>query len=178
MRRRSLLTLAMALPLAALARRAGAAQSFVFDSIDGGQYDLADWRGQPVMVVNTASLCGFTPQFDALQQLYDTYADRGLVVLAVPSNDFAQELSSDVEVSEFCEMNFNLTLPMTTISHVRGPDAHPFYAWLRDTARFRPSWNFNKVLLDGDGRVVRTFNAMTDPMSRRIRREIEPLLPR
>lgn len=178
MQRRPFLAALLAAPFLAPTRPARATQGFVFDSIDGGQYDMADWRDRPVLVVNTASLCGFTPQYDALQQLHDTYADRGLVVLAVPSNDFAQELGSDAEVAEFCEVNFNLTMPMTTITHVRGAAAHPFYAWLRDEVRFRPSWNFNKVLLDGEGRVVQTYNSMTDPMSRQIRREIEPLLPR
>ncbi|MEM7723583.1 MAG: glutathione peroxidase [Pseudomonadota bacterium] len=174
MHRRTVLTAALTLPFAGLAR---AANGFRFDSIDGGEYVLDDWRGRPVLVVNTASLCGFTYQYDALQTLQDTYADQGLVVLAVPSDDFAQELGSEEEVAEFCEVNFNLTLPMTTITPVRGRDAHPFYAWLRDEERFVPNWNFNKVLLDGAGRVVGHYGSNTDPMSPRLRREIEALLP-
>ena len=101
-----------------------------FDSIDGGDLRVSDWRGQPVLLVNTASRCGFTYQYDGLQELYDRYRDRGLVVLAVPSNDFRQELSSEEEVKEFCEVNFGLDIPMTTITPVRGSQAHPLYASL------------------------------------------------
>lgn len=173
MQRRSLILALAALPFATPVRASG---RFRFDAIDGGSYDLADWRGQPVMVVNTASLCGFTPQFDDLQALHDSYGPRGLVVLAVPSDDFRQELADNDAVVEFCEVNFNLTLPMTTITPVRGPDAHPFYAWLRDTYGFQPGWNFNKVLLDGEGRMVASFGSSTRPTSARIRREIEALL--
>src|SRR5690606_32147112 len=111
----------------ALPARAG----FSFASIDGGTIALDDWAGKPVLVVNTASLCGFAPQFDELQALHDSYGPRGLLVLAVPSNDFRQELGTDAEVRDYCAANFDLTLPMTTISHVRGPEAHPFYLWMK-----------------------------------------------
>jgi glutathione peroxidase len=176
MHRRSLIATLAALPLAALARPAQAQASFIFDSIDGGLYDMAEWRGRPVLVVNTASLCGYTPQYDELQALHEEYGSRGLVVLAVPSDDFRQELASDEAVAEFCEVNFDLTLPMTTITPVRGSAAHPFYRWLRDSYGYTPTWNFNKVLLDGEGRVVDTFGSNTRPTSRRVRREIEALL--
>jgi glutathione peroxidase len=176
MYRRSLLATLAALPFATPSRPAQAQASFRFDSIDGGVYDMADWRGRPVLVVNTASLCGYTPQYDELQALHEEYGARGLVVLAVPSNDFRQELASEAEVAEFCEVNFNLPLPMTTITPVRGSGAHPFYRWLRDSYGYGPTWNFNKVLLDGEGRVVDTFGSNTRPTARRIRREIEALL--
>jgi glutathione peroxidase len=176
MHRRSLIAALTALPLAGLARPVAAQGAFRFDSIDGGTYDMADWRGRPVMVVNTASLCGYTPQYDELQTLHEEYGPRGLVVLAVPSNDFRQELASDDAVAEFCEVNFNLTLPMTTITPVRGANAHPFYRWLREAHGFEPGWNFNKVLLDGEGRLVGTFGSNTRPTSRRILREVEALI--
>lgn len=159
-----------------LAAGAAAAKDFVFDSIDGGQIRLSDYAGQPVLVVNTASLCGFTPQYEGLQALYDRYRGAGLVVLAVPSDDFNQELASEDEVKEFCEITFGLDMPMTTITPVRGRGAHPFYAWLREDAGFEPSWNFNKVLLDGEGRVVATFGATARPLSRRMTQPIEALL--
>ena len=159
--------------VALLALPALAAGRFVFASIDGGTLDLADWRGRPVLVVNTASLCGFTPQYEGLQALYDRYRDRGLVVLAVPSNDFRQELGSDAEVKEFCEVNFNLTLPMTEITHVRGPRAHAFYRWLAEDQGFAPRWNFNKVLIGPDGAVVATWGSTTAPLSRAITGAIE-----
>jgi glutathione peroxidase len=175
MHRRSLIAGLAALPaLTTLPARAQA--SFRFDSIDGGQYDMTEWRGRPVLVVNTASLCGYTPQYDELQVLHEDYGPRGLVVLAVPSDDFRQELGSDEDVAEFCEVNFGLTLPMTTITPVRGSDAHPFYRWLRETYGFEPGWNFNKVLLDGQGRMVQSFGSNTRPTGRRMRREIEALL--
>lgn len=177
--RRALIGAAAALPLIPHARAARAEMpGFTFDSIDGNTYDMADWQGRPVLVVNTASLCGFTPQYDDLQALHETYGPRGLTVLAVPSNDFAQELSSEAEVADFCEVNFGLTLPMTTITRVRGRAAHPFYRWLAQEHGIVPGWNFHKVLLDGDGAVVGHYGSSANPMGRRIRREIEALLPR
>lgn len=160
-----------------LAGTAGAAPPDApFASIDGGEVRLSDWAGQPVLVVNTASLCGFTPQYEGLQTLWDTYRDRGLVVLAVPSDDFRQELDDAAEVKEFCEVNFGLTLPMTDITPVRGDKAHPVYQWFRETAGFAPRWNFNKVLIGRDGRVAGTWGSQTDPMSREIRGAVEAQL--
>lgn len=153
-----------------------AMSSFTFPSIDGGEIDLAAWRGQPVLVVNTASRCGYTPQYDGLQELYDTYRDHGLVVLAIPSNDFRQELASDEEVKDFCEVNFGLDFPMTTITSVRGDSAHPFYKWLEAETGFAPSWNFNKVLIAPDGSVAATFGSNARPMSRTVTDAITALL--
>ncbi len=153
-----------------------AMSSFSFPSIDGGELDLATWRGQPVLVVNTASRCGYTRQYDGLQELYDTYRERGLVVLAVPSNDFRQELASDEEVKDFCEVNFGLNFPMTTITSVRGETAHPFYKWLEAESGFSPSWNFNKVLIAPDGSVAATFGSNARPMSRTVTSAITELL--
>jgi glutathione peroxidase len=176
MHRRSLIQGLATLPLAGIAQPVVGQNGFSFASIDGGRYDMEDWRGQPVLVVNTASLCAYTSQYDALQVLHEEYGPDGLVVLAVPSADFRQELDSEAEVAEFCELNFDLTLPMTTITSVRGPDAHPFYRWLRRSYGFEPGWNFNKVLLDGAGRFVQSFGSNTRPTGRRMRREIEALL--
>ncbi|MCV6596232.1 MAG: glutathione peroxidase [Mangrovicoccus sp.] len=152
------------------------AQEFRFDSIDGGEISLADFKGQPVLVTNTASMCGFTPQYDGLQRLHDTYGPKGLVVLAVPSQDFKQEFGSADEVKDFCEVNFDLTMPMTDITHVKGPDAHPFYQWVKAETGFVPRWNFNKILLDGEGQVVASFGSRTKPDGRSITREVEALL--
>jgi len=98
-----------------------------FSSIDGGTLSIEDWRGQPILVVNTASQCGFTGQYSALQNVYDTYSERGLVVLAIPSDSFNQELESAEKVKQFCELNYDLTLPMTDINPAIGLKAHPFY---------------------------------------------------
>lgn len=151
------------------------APSFIFRSIDGGSYDTADWRGKPVLVVNTASMCGFTPQYADLQALSDAYADRA-VVLAVPSDDFRQELGTDAEVKEFCEVNFDLSLPMTTIEHVARDQVHPFYGWVKDTQGFTPGWNFNKILIGPDGRFVKAWGSATKPGSAAITSEIDALL--
>lgn len=147
-----------------------------FSSIDGGTLRLSDWAGQPVLVVNTASLCGFTDQFADLQALYDRYRNVGLIVLAVPSNDFRQELDSNEEVQAFCELTYGIDLPMTEITSVRGKAAHPFYASLRAEEGFVPRWNFNKVLLDGDGTLVATFRSRHRPLSPAITSRIEGLL--
>ncbi len=150
----------------------------VFASIDGGKIDISSFRGQPVLVVNTASRCGFTKQYDGLQTLYDRYKDRGLVVLAVPSNDFKQELSSAEEVKEFCALNYDLTLPMTDITPVRGDGAHPFYQAVRTETGFEPGWNFNKILIAPDGTVAGTWGSIARPLSGQITRAVEANLPR
>ncbi|WP_338549534.1 glutathione peroxidase [Roseovarius phycicola] len=147
-----------------------------FTNIDGGTHQLSNWEGQPILVVNTASLCGFTGQYSELQELHDTYSDQGLVVLAVPSDDFSQELGSDSEVKEFCEVNYDLTLPMTGITHVVGANAHPFYKSLATEEGFEPNWNFNKVLIDAKGEVVGTFRSSVNPMSRQLTGQIEEVL--
>jgi len=152
------------------------AQAFQFGAIEGGTIDLDSFRGQPVLVVNTASMCAFTGQYEALQALHEQYSDAGLVVLAVPSDDFRQELGSEAEVKEFCDVNFGLTLPMTEITSVRGGDAHPFYRWLADTHGFTPRWNFNKVLLSTDGDVIATFGSGTAPNAREVTDPIEAML--
>ncbi|MBF9031577.1 redoxin domain-containing protein [Rhodobacterales bacterium HKCCE3408] len=171
------LALALVLTLSAILP-AQAAGPFRFDSIDGGQITLSDYRGHPVLVANTASLCAFTPQYDDLQALYDAYREAGLVVLAIPSDDFAQELDSEEEVADFCAVNFDLDMPMTTITHVRGDGAHPFYAWLAAEHGIVPRWNFNKVLLDAEGNVVASYGSTANPMGNRIRRDVEALLAR
>ncbi|MDR7124862.1 glutathione peroxidase [Pseudorhodobacter sp. 4114] len=153
-----------------------AAGGFSFASIDGGRIELDDWRGHPVLVVNTASLCGFAGQFDDLQALHDRYGARGLLVLAVPSDDFSQELADAQAVKEYCAIRFDLTLAMTDITHVRGPQAHPFYQWLAVAHGFAPGWNFNKVLLGAEGEVLGTWGASVNPTAAAITGQIEPLL--
>ncbi|NTT86702.1 glutathione peroxidase [Tabrizicola fusiformis] len=165
-----------ALALILVAAPALAAEpGFTFRSIDGGSYDSADWRGKPVLVVNTASLCGFAPQLADLQSLSDAYAGRA-VVLAVPSDDFNQELGSEAEVKEFCALNYDLTLPMTTIEHVAKGKLHPFYAWVKAEHGFTPGWNFNKVLIGPDGQFIKAWGAVTNPGSAAITSEIDALL--
>ena len=154
-----------------------AAPDFTFASIDGGELALSDWAGRPVLVVNTASLCAFTPQYEGLQALYDRYREAGLVVLAVPSDSFRQELASEAEVQDFCEMTFGLDLPMTEITDVAGRDAHPFYRWLAEEHGVAPAWNFAKVLIGPDGAFVADWGPTVNPQAGDITGRIEALLP-
>ena len=173
----------IATTLAAAALPANAAETtaheFSFPNIEGGTIRLADWAGKPVMVVNTASRCAYTYQYDALQALWEAYRDRGLVVLAVPSDDFGgQELATESEVKEFCEVNFGLDFPMTTITQVRGGDAHPFYSWAADAGGRdgTPRWNFHKILIGPDGRFLAGYPSSVEPGSEEIRARIETAL--
>lgn len=155
---------------------AHAAQSFSFASIDGGMLSMEDWAGRPILVVNTASRCGFTRQYNGLQELYERYRDQGLVVLAVPSNDFRQELATAEEIKDFCEVNFGLTLPMTEVTPVLGAQAHPFYKWVKQDTGFAPKWNFSKILVAPDGTVAATFGSSTRPLSRTVLDAVQEFL--
>jgi glutathione peroxidase len=155
------------------------AYEFSFPSIDGEQLKLADWRGRPVLVVNTASFCGFTPQYKALEALWRRYKVRGLVVLGVPSNDFGQqEPGTAKEIKEFCETNYDIDFPLAEKQKVVGADAHPFYRWvvaeLGEGAA--PRWNFHKYLVAPDGTLAGTWPSRVDPLSAEITREVETLL--
>lgn len=153
------------------------AAAFTFTALDGSRIDLTDWRGQPVLVVNTASLCGFTRQYGDMQALYENYGPRGLMVLAVPSDEFRQELSSNEEVADFCRVQTGLTFPITQITPVRGGDAHPFYRWLAEEHGHVPAWNFNKALIGPEGALIGFWGSATRPNSRAITRHIRAALP-
>lgn len=175
MRRRSFLLAMAVATLTAPAHGAGAAD-FAFPSIDGGTLRLADFRGGPLLVVNTASRCSFTPQYDALQALYERYRDRGLTVLGVPSDSFRQELADAGAVKDFCDVNFGIDFPMTAIAPVQGPQAHPFYRWAAAQGA-EPRWNFHKILLDADGRLAGDFATRIEPDALILTAAIEALLP-
>ncbi|ANK79728.1 MAG: glutathione peroxidase [Rhizobiales bacterium NRL2] len=174
-------TLALAcLVLGGREARAETAHDFTFRAIDGADLPLAQYRGQPVLVVNTASFCGYTPQYDGLQALYDAYRDQGLVVLGVPSNDFGnQEPGSAAEIKEFCEVNFAIDFPLTEKQTVRGPDAHPLYRWIGAELGRQglPRWNFHKYLINGAGRIAGHWPSRVEPMSAEIRQAVEAMLP-
>ena len=156
------------------------AHDFVFENLEGGDLRLADYAGKAVLVVNTASLCGFTPQYEGLQSLWETYRDRGLVVIGVPSADFGrQEYDSSGEIKQFCEINYGIDFPMTEKVRIKGADAHPFYLWIADQGRMKlPRWNFYKHLIDADGELVDWFASTTSPDSRKVIDAIEAHLPR
>ncbi|MDA8803255.1 glutathione peroxidase [Amylibacter sp.] len=140
----------------------------IFKSIDGGIIDTNDWRGKPYLIVNTASKCGFTRQYAPLQKLYDRFHDQGLQMIAVPSDDFNQELDTDQEVKAFCELTYGIDMPMSVTTSVKGNKAHPFFKSLKEESGFVPSWNFNKILIDADGELVQTWGSTTNPMSAKI----------
>ncbi|HCD64193.1 MAG TPA: glutathione peroxidase [Alphaproteobacteria bacterium] len=157
------------------------AWDFSFTDITGNKMPLAKYEGQVLLVVNTASRCGFTPQYDALQALWETYKSDGLVVVGVPSDDFGgQELSSEAEVKQFCEVNFNIDFPLTEITNVKGGEAHPFYQWASQQMGMmaKPKWNFHKYLVDRQGQLVASFSSVTLPTSEKIRAAVETALTR
>jgi glutathione peroxidase len=142
--------------------------------------NLSDYKGKTLVVVNTASLCGFTYQYDGLQKLYDDYKDQGLVVLGVPSNDFGnQESGTNSEVKEFCESTFSITFPLTEKNVVKGKDAHPFFKWSKKELGFIggvPRWNFHKIIIGKDGNAIAGYTALTRPTSKKFISEIEKAL--
>lgn len=166
--RRSALALGAAALLAtampALAQQPqGTAYDFGFTAIEGGELPLSQYRGKTVLVVNTASMCGFTPQYKGLQTLWERYRDRGLVVLGVPSNDFGgQEPGSAKEIKEFCDVNFAVDFPMTTKEPVKGANAHPFYKWVT-AQKGEPKWNFHKYLIGPDGKLIEAYGSRVEP---------------
>lgn len=142
------------------------ADGFTFDGIDGKPLPLSAWAGNVVLVVNTASFCGFTPQYKALQALWAQYEPRGLVVLGVPSNDFGgQEPKGEAEIKTFCEGAYGITFPLASKTVVSGKNAHPFYGWARDVLGpgSVPRWNFHKYLMGRDGRLVASFATNIEP---------------
>jgi glutathione peroxidase len=156
-----------------------AAYQFSFMNIDGDEIYLSDYKGQPILIVNTASHCGFTPQYAGLQQLHEEYKDKGLVVIGVPSADFAgQEFDTEDEVKQFTEQTFSVDFLLTLITPVKGSDAHPFYKWAASEAGFlgAPKWNFHKYLIGRDGTLAGSFGSPTDPLSDKMISAIEAQL--
>lgn len=137
---------------------------------------LCQYSGQVVVVVNTASFCGFTPQYQGLEALYAKYKDRGLVVLGFPSNDFSQETGSNKEIADFCENTFGVKFPMFTKTSVTGKDANPLFQKLAATTGTTPRWNFYKYVIARDGASVTSFNSMADPAGGALVKEIEKQL--
>ena len=157
------------------------AYDFSFTSIDGDELSLSSFEGRTVLLVNTASRCGFTRQYGDLQKLWETYRDRGLIVLGVPSNDFGgQEPGTEKEIKRFCEVNFDVDFPLTEKVTVKGEEAHPFYQWAADTlgAEAKPGWNFHKYLVGPDGRLVDWFASPVSPLSGAVTSAIEGQLDR
>ena len=139
--------------------------------------NFSKYRDKVILMVNTASYCGFTNQYDDLQKLWDSYKSKGLIVIGVPSNSFNQEKKNDNEVKEFCEVNFNINFPLTSITEVKGENAHKVYKWARDNhgKSAIPKWNFHKILINKEGKIEDTFTSFTKPTSKKIIDKIENL---
>ena len=158
---------------------AKSAFAFEFEAIEGGKLALGKWQGKVLLVVNTASFCGYTRQYEGLQTLWQRYEKRGLVVVGVPSNDFgAQEPKSEAEIASFCQGAFGVTFPLTTKEAVAGPQAHPFYRWAREVLGpgQAPRWNFHKYLVGRDGKLIAGYGAGVEPLSPTLVKAIETAL--
>ena len=151
---------------------------FKINSITGDVIDLKDFKGKPVLIVNTASYCGFTKQYSELQELWDKYKSKGLIVLGVPSDSFNQEKKNDLEVKKFCDVNFNINFPLSAITDVKGKNAHDLFIWAEKNygKSAIPKWNFHKILINKEGKVEDTFSSFTKPMSKKIINKIESIL--
>ena len=151
---------------------------FSIESIDGEIINLSEYKNKVVLLVNTASYCGFTKQYGDLQELWDKYKSKGLIVFGVPSNSFNQEKNNNNDVKEFCEVNFNINFPLTSIHEVKGKNAHEIFKWAKDNhgSSAVPKWNFHKILINKSGKVEDTFASFTKPKSNKIINKIESLL--
>ncbi len=151
---------------------------FKIDSISGETINLDEYRNKVVLIVNTASYCGFTKQYTELQKLWDKYKTKGLIVLGIPSNSFNQEKKSNSEVKEFCEVNFDINFPLSAITDVKGENAHEIFKWAKDNygKPAIPKWNFHKILINKEGKIEDTFTSFTNPMSNKIINKIEKIL--
>ena len=151
---------------------------FKIESITGQTIDFNEYKNKVVLIVNTASYCGFTKQYTDLQELWDKYKSRGLIVLGVPSNSFNQEKNKNSEVKEFCKVNFDINFPLSTITEVKGDKAHDLFKWAKNNhgKSAIPKWNFHKILINKEGKVEDTFTSFTNPMSKKIVSKIENIL--
>ena len=148
------------------------------ESISGETINFRDFKNKVVLVVNTASYCGFTKQYEDLQNLWVKYNKKGLIVLGVPSNSFNQEKKKNSEVKEFCEVNFNITFPLTVITEVKGKNAHELFKWAKANHGNSavPKWNFHKILINKEGKIEETFSSFTKPLSNKIVNKINSIL--
>ena len=151
---------------------------FKIEGITGETIDFNEYKNKVILIVNTASYCGFTKQYTDLQELWDKYKSRGLIVLGVPSNSFNQEKNKNSEVKEFCKVNFNINFPLSAITEVKGDNAHDLFKWAKNNhgKSAIPKWNFHKILINKEGKVEDTFTSFTNPMSKKLVGKIENIL--
>ena len=148
------------------------------ESISGEIINFSDFENKVVLIINTASYCGFTKQYEELQYLWDKYKSKGLIILGVPSNSFNQEKKNNSDVKEFCEVNFNITFPLSVITEVKGENAHELFKWAKANhgKSAIPKWNFHKILINKEGKIEDTFTSFTKPLSNKIINKIESIL--
>ena len=151
---------------------------FSIESITGEIINFKDYKNKAILIVNTASYCGFTKQYVELQKLWDLFKAKGLIVLGVPSNSFNQEKDNNGDIKKFCEVNFNINFPLTTLTEVKGKNAHELFKWAMDNhgKSAEPKWNFHKILINKEGKVEDTFASFTKPMSKKLIKAIENIL--
>jgi len=175
--RRTILALTGGLFLMA-ADKTQTAWAFSFPAIEGGTLNLGDLKGRVLLVTNTASFCGYTYLYEGLQKLHTARSAEGLTVIGVPSQDFNQESADNATVKTFCDTRFDIDFPLTAISHVRGAQAAPFYAWVSAQKQWQPQWNFNKVLIGRDGGIAGTFRSTDEPDGPAVSRALNAELAR
>ena len=155
------------------------AYDFKFKDLDGSALNLSEYKGKIIVVINVASQCGFTSQYEDMQKIWGKYQAKGVVILGVPSNNFGnQEPGSNKDIKNFCEAKFGITFPMTEKVSVKGSDAHPFYIWARENygKSAIPKWNFHKIIIDKNGKIAETFSSMTNPSSKKFIKTLEKLI--
>ena len=148
------------------------------ESISGEMIYFKEYKNKVILIVNTASYCGFTNQYEELQELWEKYKSKGLIVLGVPSNSFNQEKNNNLEVKKFCEINFDINFPLSSITEVKGENAHTLYKWAKNNygKSAIPKWNFHKILINREGKIEDTFASFTKPMSKKLINIIEKIL--
>tara|TARA_B100000029_G_C17231610_1_gene835563 strand:+ start:78 stop:596 length:519 start_codon:yes stop_codon:yes gene_type:complete len=155
------------------------AYEFNFNNLNGNQLSLAEYKNKIIVIINVASQCGFTGQYEDMQNIWDKYKDKGVVIIGIPSNDFGgQEPGNNVQIKNFCESKFGITFPMSEKVIVKGEDAHPFYIWARENhgKSAIPKWNFHKIIIGKDGKIFETFSSITNPSSRKFVGVLEKLI--
>ena len=151
---------------------------FQIESINGEIINFKEYENKVILLVNTASYCGFTKQYDDLQKLWDQFKSKGLIVLGIPSNSFNQEKKNNSEIKKLCEMNFNINFPLSTLTDVKGNNAHEIFKWAKENhgKSAIPKWNFYKILINKEGKIEETYSSLTKPNSNKIIKKIESLL--
>ncbi len=176
--RRTAIASAAGILMTAAAPAPGLAWQFSMTSIDEGTLDFASFRGKVMLVVNTASYCGYTPQYKQLEALHRDLGMKGFSVVGIPSQDFGQEKDSNGAVKEFCELTYGVDFPMSGLAHVKGRDAAPFYQWVRAETKWEPRWNFYKVLIGRDGAILGTYGSDDEPGRGKLREAIDAAIAR